>query len=226
MDNERFDELIRTVTSGTTRRGALKVFAASLVGAAGLASGLEAEAKKKRKRRKRAVTKSTKINYGVCEGLSSGKVDFPEGTGPTETVCAADYGGGDLCIIGYCAKAGSIKQGQGLGPEYDFGSVLNQLPAKCVTLSHSSLKDLSHFSLEFGDCEGPEPTTCPGLGTEKVICCDKPGTNSGNPSICCPKVASPCGTTSSGQACCGAGSGRACNTNAGFQPQDGICPTE
>jgi hypothetical protein len=216
MDNERFDELIRTVTSGTTRRGALKVFAASLVGAAGLASGLEAEAKRK-KRRKRAVLKSTKINLGVCEGLDSGKID-DETESTSLEVCAKDFEGyEDQCITGYCVKAGSVKQE--LGPEYPIDT-----PSKCVTLTHSSGKAISHYSLEFGPCRIEPAGTCPGQGTPKVQCCDAPGTTTGKPSLCCPSVAKPCGTTSSGQACCGAGSGRACNTNAGVQPQSGVCP--
>jgi hypothetical protein len=214
MDGQRFDELIRTVTTRTTRRGALKTIAAGLLGAAGLAGGLTAEAK------------VSGPNLNVCEGLDSGKIDFPDGTGPSETVCASQFEGfEDQCIIGYCAKAGSAKQASG-GPEYDFESILNQLPAPCVTLTHSSGKDLSHYSLAFGPCEGPPPTTCPGQGTPKVTCCDKPGTDTGNPSICCPQVASPCGTTKSGQACCGAGSkGQACDASKGYKSADGICPT-
>jgi hypothetical protein len=222
MDNERFDELIRTVTTGKTRRGALKVFAASLVGAAGLAGGLEAEARRKN-RRKRVGTKSTKINPGVCEELDSGKIDDDSESKSIE-VCAKDFEGyEDQCITGYCVKAGSINQK--LGPEYDYTLEPN---LKCITLTHSSGKNISHYSLEFGPCELPPPGVCPGKGkgTEKVVCCDKPGTSTGNPSICCPVVAKDgtCGYTPSGQACCGAGSGgKACVAPGNPVLSDGTC---
>ena len=74
----------------------------------------------------------------VCGGLSSGKIDV-SGTYKTITVTAPE---GKL-ISRYCVKAGSINQG--LGPEY----VVVNPPAKSVTISHSSDKDISHYSIEY-----------------------------------------------------------------------------
>ena len=77
-----------------------------------------------------------------------GKVDV-EGDHTTLVVTAPD----GYLIIGYCVKAGSAKQG--LGPEF----VEVDPPATQVTISHSSGKDISHYTLETVEAEStPEPT--------------------------------------------------------------------
>lgn len=43
---------------------------------------------------------------------------------------------------GYCVKAGSVKQG--LGPELVYVA-----PTKTITISHSSLKSISHYSFYY-----------------------------------------------------------------------------
>ena len=58
-------------------------------------------------------------------------------------------------ISGYCVKAGSANQG--LGPEF----YTVDPPAKSVTISHSSGKDISHYSLTFVDEQTPPTETTP-----------------------------------------------------------------
>ena len=82
----------------------------------------------------------------VCPGGDSGKIDVSSGS--SVTVTAAD---GKL-ISGYCVKAGSANQG--LGPEF----VAVSPPQKTVTISHSSGKDVSHYSLTYVDEEQPTTT--------------------------------------------------------------------
>jgi hypothetical protein len=77
-------------------------------------------------------------NPGVCVGLDSGKIDVSEDI-KTITVSAPE----GYLIDGYCVKAGSIQQG--LGPEY----VDVDPPVASVTISHSTGKDISHYSVSY-----------------------------------------------------------------------------
>lgn len=97
-----------------------------------------------------------------------GKVDV-EGDHKTLVVTAPD----GYLITGYCVKAGSAQQG--LGPEF----VEVDPPATQVTISHSSGKDISHYTLETVKAEPtPEPSV-PGEepGTEP----SEPGTEPTEP---------------------------------------------
>jgi hypothetical protein len=98
---------------------------------------------------------SALANEQVCPGLDSGKIDEP-GKKTQKTVTAPD---GQL-IDQYCVKAGSANQGY--GPELKTVDP----PQKSVTISHSSGKDISHYSLSYvaDDSEpepDPEPTETP-----------------------------------------------------------------
>lgn len=92
-------------------------------------------------------------NEGVCTALDSGKIDV---SGEYESL-TLDAPEGFL-IDGYCVKAGSINQG--LGPEY-----VEVDPAVAqVTITHSSGKDISHYSLSYTpkpEDEDPTPTPTP-----------------------------------------------------------------
>ena len=81
---------------------------------------------------------SAKTLDSVCAGLSSGKIDV-SGSYKTLTVTAPE---GKL-ISRYCVKAGSVNQD--LGPEY----VDVNPPSESVIISHSSGKDISHYSIEY-----------------------------------------------------------------------------
>lgn len=97
-----------------------------------------------------------------------GKVDV-SGANKTLVVTAPD----GYLITGYCVKAGSANQG--LGPEF----VEVDPPATQVTISHSSGKDISHYTLETVKAEPtPEPSV-PGEepGTEP----SEPGTEPTEP---------------------------------------------
>jgi hypothetical protein len=89
----------------------------------------------------------------VCPAGDSGKIDV--NSGPSVTVTAPD---GKL-ISGYCVKAGSANQGD--GPEF----VPVSPPQKTVTITHSSGKDVSHYSLTYVD-EGQETETTETTETE------------------------------------------------------------
>ena len=98
---------------------------------------------------------SALANEQVCPPMDSGKIDEP-GKKTTKTVTAPD----GYLIDEYCVKAGSANQG--LGPEFRTVSP----PKKSVTISHSSGKDISHYSLSYVAVEGepepePEPTQTP-----------------------------------------------------------------
>jgi hypothetical protein len=96
---------------------------------------------------------SALANEQVCPGLDSGKID-ENGNKTKVTVTAPD----GYLIDQYCAKAGSAKQGY--GPEL----VTVDPPQESVTISHSSGKDLSHYSVSYVAVEGepdPEPTDEP-----------------------------------------------------------------
>jgi hypothetical protein len=84
----------------------------------------------------------TNQNDGVCAGTHQ-----TPPAGPSFTYTAPE---GKL-IAWWCAKAGSANQGD--GPE---SHTVNP-PAESVTISHSSGKDLSHFSVKLVD--KPKPTT-------------------------------------------------------------------
>jgi hypothetical protein len=83
----------------------------------------------------------------VCPAGDSGKIDVSGGS--SLTVTAPD---GKL-ISGYCVKAGSANQE--LGPEF----VAVEPPQKTVTITHSSGKDISHYSLTYVDEGQPTETT-------------------------------------------------------------------
>ena len=84
-------------------------------------------------------------NAQVCPAGDSGKIDV-SGSQASITVTAP---AGKL-ISGFCVKAGSANQD--LGPEFYTVSP----PAKSVTITHSSGKDISHYSLTFVDDETTE----------------------------------------------------------------------
>lgn len=92
-------------------------------------------------------------NPGVCTGTH---IDPPDDTTTSLTVTAPE---GQL-ISGYCVKAGSINQG--LGPEY----VTVDPPAASVTISHTSGKDISHYSLTFVTVSTTDGTTDDGTDTD------------------------------------------------------------
>jgi hypothetical protein len=94
------------------------------------------------------------VNDQVCPEGDSGKINV-SGSNSSITVSAPE----GMLISGYCVKAGS--ENQGLGPE----SVTVDPPAKTVTITHSSGKDISHYSLTFVD-EGEETTETETTQTE------------------------------------------------------------
>lgn len=89
---------------------------------------------------------SANDNPGVCSGTHL----FPP-TNDTKTLVVTAPDG--QLISGYCVKAGSINQGY--GPEY----VVVNPPAETVTISHSSGKDISHYTVAFVNRPGPTTTT-------------------------------------------------------------------
>jgi hypothetical protein len=80
----------------------------------------------------------------VCPAGTSGKIDV-SGYYKTLTITAPD----GYVITGYCVKAGSTKQGN--GPEF----YVVDPTATSVVISHSSGKEISHYSytLEESDKE-------------------------------------------------------------------------
>ena len=160
MDQKRFETITKSMGRQLTRRGALGSLVAGIAATSGVAAGLRSTST--------TVVAGTKSNDQVCQGLDSGKIDLPDGF-KTYDICASADG---LCITGYCVKAGSKKQE--LGPEF-----VDLAPTdRCVTISHSSGKDISHFSFLEEPCT-PEPETCVGTGTTHL---GKPCTAS---SECC-----------------------------------------
>lgn len=83
----------------------------------------------------------------VCNEGNSGKIDVSGGT--TLTITAPE----GYLIYEYCVKAGSVKQGN--GPEY----FTVEPPAASVTISHSSGKDISHYSAWYVQIPPEETTT-------------------------------------------------------------------
>jgi len=97
-----------------------------------------------------ASSQAGQANDQVCPEGDSGKIDV-SGNHASLTLTAPE---GKL-ISGYCVKAGSANQG--LGPEF----YTVDPPAKSVTISHSSGKDISHYSLTFVDEQTPPTETTP-----------------------------------------------------------------
>jgi LPXTG-motif cell wall-anchored protein len=87
----------------------------------------------------------------VCDGLDSGKEDL--GDGNTTFEIFAPEG---TLITGYCVKAGSENQEDG-GPEY----VTVDPPAESVVISHSTGKDISHYSFSWEKITTTPPSTPP-----------------------------------------------------------------
>lgn len=84
----------------------------------------------------------------VCGPLDSGKIDT-SGDPASVTVTAP---AGKL-IDGYCVKAGSTQSGAGV--EY----VRVDPPRKTVVISHTSGKDVSHYSVSYTETEVTTTTT-------------------------------------------------------------------
>lgn len=97
-------------------------------------------------------------NEGVCQPQSA-HIKPPNETTKSITITAPE---GKL-ISAYCVKAGSIKQGN--GPEY----VTLTPPQESVTISHSSGKDISHYTVTYVDKPTvPEVTTTVPGGSDPV----------------------------------------------------------
>ena len=98
------------------------------------------------------VGSAASSDTSVCAGGDSGKVDV-YGEDATLTVTAPD----GYVITGYCVKAGSEKQGNGVE------SYVVDPPATSVVISHSSGKAISHYSVTLGqpseECP-PEDVLC------------------------------------------------------------------
>lgn len=86
----------------------------------------------------------------VCQGLDSGKIDVQDNVAEVTITAPA----GQL-IDAYCIKAGSANQG--LGPEY----VTLDPPVASITITHSSGKDVSHYSYSLVDVPVTTTTTVP-----------------------------------------------------------------
>lgn len=86
-----------------------------------------------------------------CAELDSGK--SPDGAYGEDEVITAPEG---YVITMFCVKSGSENQEEG-GPEY----YLVQPPTNSVTISHSTLKDISHFSYSYEKVTTTPPSTPP-----------------------------------------------------------------
>ena len=93
------------------------------------------------------VAPAVSSNSQVCPAGTSGKIDV-SGDHTTLTLTAPD----GFVITGYCVKAGSAKQGN--GPEL----YVLDAPAASVVISHSSGKDISHYSYTLEESDEEE---CP-----------------------------------------------------------------
>jgi hypothetical protein len=106
-----------------------------------------------------AAASATEVNEGVCTNLDTGHID-PGAKTPSLEIFAPE---GKL-IVGYCVKAGSIKQGD--GPEYT-----TVVPGQTsVVISHLTGKDISHYSVDYADIYAVTPPvyvapTCDAAGT-------------------------------------------------------------
>jgi hypothetical protein len=86
----------------------------------------------------------------VCPDLDTGKIDPPGD--PTSFTFTAPEG---QVIVQICVKAGSAEQG--LGPEFiDFDPGVTS-----ATFSHSSGKEISHFSVKFAPAPPPPTNGAP-----------------------------------------------------------------
>jgi hypothetical protein len=106
-------------------------------------------------------TKPTEPNEGVCSGTHLVADDGANDEG-TETYTAPE----GFLISAYCVKAGSIKQGD--GPEY---ITLDQ-PVASITITHSSGKDISHFSVTLVEIPDEEPGLATGSLTVNPPTCE------------------------------------------------------
>jgi hypothetical protein len=93
-------------------------------------------------------------NTQVCPDLDTGKIDPPGD--PTSVTITAPEG---QVIVQVCVKAGSAQQEE--GPEFfNFDPGVTE-----TTVSHSSGKEISHYSVQFADAPPPTtaapPTTAP-----------------------------------------------------------------
>ena len=87
---------------------------------------------------------AAEVEEQVCPG---DKIDVV-GNQPSVTVTAPE----GMVIVGYCVKAGSAQQGD--GPEF----VVVDPPATEVTITHSTGKDVSHYSVTYAPAPTPTPT--------------------------------------------------------------------
>lgn len=93
---------------------------------------------------------------GPASAANEGQVCVDNGTKvePADGVKSVTVTAPDGHLIsGYCVKAGSVNQG--LGPEY----VTVDPPAASVTITHSSGKDISHYTVTYVEGETPPTTT-------------------------------------------------------------------
>jgi hypothetical protein len=92
MDNRQFDALVKTVTSGGTRRGLLRTLGAGTLAAIVGRLGTEhaAEARKKKKKKKKKCKNATKLCGQQC---------IPQGN----CCLDADCGNQEACINGVCS---------------------------------------------------------------------------------------------------------------------------
>ncbi|WP_459385877.1 hypothetical protein [Arthrobacter humicola] len=79
----------------------------------------------------------------LCPEWDTGRIDVADGIKSLE-ITAPD----GLEIIAVCVKAGSAKQGLGAQIDYFYSSQLS------VTISHYSGKDISHYSVMYGEPSG------------------------------------------------------------------------
>jgi hypothetical protein len=119
-------------------------------------------------------------NEGVCQPQSAHL--FPHKNNITTLTYTAPAG---MLISGWCVKAGSIKQG--FGPEYH---TVNP-PAASVVISHSTLKDISHYTVTLvpkGDDPSETPTVPPVTQTptptpSEPPVTETPGTETPSPTV-------------------------------------------
>jgi hypothetical protein len=89
----------------------------------------------------------------VCPDLDTGHLSAGNQTSVTITAPAGKV------IVQVCVKAGSAEQGD--GPEFtNFNPGVTQ-----TTLSHTSGKEISHYSVKFADAPPPPNGTAPPNGT-------------------------------------------------------------
>lgn len=97
----------------------------------------------------------------VCEAYDSGKIDT---TGDPESV-TVEAPEGQL-ISGYCVKAGSVKQGEGVGGAY---YVTLDEPAASVTITYpwGGGREISHYALSYATATEPTPEPTPTVPGEE-----------------------------------------------------------